>query len=57
MYYSEEEKERLKRKYPQFEFPEWKPNPNSNLELTKWINQFKKINHLNFNYDYGKKSQ
>lgn len=46
MYYSEEEKVKLKT--PQFKFPEWKPNPNSQLELTKWIKQFKKINHLNF---------
>lgn len=44
MYYSEEEKEKLK--IPQFKFPVWKPN--SKLELTKWIKQFKKINHLNF---------
>lgn len=53
MYYSEEEKEKLKT--PQFKFPEWKPNPNSKLEMEKWIKQFKKINHLNLSYNYGKK--
>lgn len=46
MYYSEKEKEKLKQ--PHFKFPELKPNPNSKLELSKWIKQFKKINHLNF---------
>lgn len=55
MYYLEEEKEKLRRKYPQFKFPQWKPNPNSKLELTKWIKEFKKINHLKSSYNYGKK--
>lgn len=46
MYYSREEKEKLK--LPHFNFPNWPPKPNSKLELSKWIKQFKKINHLNF---------
>lgn len=54
MFYSQEEKERMRRNFPQFEFPEWKPNPNSRFELTKWINQFKKMNHLNFKFSSKK---
>lgn len=48
MFYSEEEKEKMK--VPQFKFPEWQPE--SNLEIGKWIKEFKKINHLDCSIGY-----
>lgn len=43
MYFSQTQKEIMKN---MFKFPQWKPKPNSNLEQTKWIKEFKKINNF-----------
>lgn len=48
MFYSEEEKEKMK--VPQFKFPEWQPE--TNLEIGKWIKEFKKLNHLDCSIGY-----
>ena len=44
MYFSQIQKEKMK--LPSFKTPNWKPKLNSNLDQTKWIKEFKKLNNL-----------
>ena len=44
MYFSQTQKEKMK--LPSFKTPDWKPRSSSNIELTKWIKEFKNLNNL-----------
>ena len=53
MYYSAEEKEKMKSPVPQFKIP-YKLRPNhTRYELTERIKEFKKISNLNFTLNNG----